>query len=480
MVDLRFRMLDGLLLLIVLTVGGGARAWYVGSCAGNGPAPLEVQGPYPLLDYPAGPKSETTALVENMAESRWFGSRAPLADKEEKTAHRAPGYHWLAAVLIGWLDNGRPPVADAAGSQAIRWAQVVLGTLTGACYFFFARRAFRSLLVGFLAGLLAALHPFWVLNTAELTDGVLATFLLAVCLMLGCRGSQVGGPITSLLFGLSAAGLAMVRAALLPFAVVAVLWFLFRCRKINKGWFAALLAFLGFGNGLAPWAVRNFQEFEQPVPVADSALLHLWIGNCRLGTGGPMTEATLRKSLPPDRLRELLAETNQARRYAMLGRDLPAEIAQDSAGTLQRRLWAGLYFVFGEDWFKKGTFYRRAQDTAPAEQVAVPEWLSQLAPIWLPGTLLGMLVLGLLGWRWSYGWRKTARLATIAAILGPLPYLLSHADHLSGPRLPLDGVWLCFSAFAIACMVPGIGRSLLKGPQGSDAKNKKETAGGSP
>src|SRR5262249_48995408 len=159
------------------------------------------------------------------------------------------------------------------------WGQCGLGALTAGFYFFFARRAFRSILIGSLAGLFVALHPFYVINAAEIDDGVLASFLVSATLMFGTRASDLGDPFASLLFGLAAAGLAMVRAALLPFALVSVLWFLFRCQSVRRGWFCALMAFLGFANGLAPWAVRNFQVFGQPIPVADSAFYHLWMGN---------------------------------------------------------------------------------------------------------------------------------------------------------------------------------------------------------
>jgi hypothetical protein len=40
-----------------------------------------------------------------------------------------------------------------------------------------------------------------------------------------------------------------------------------------------------------------------------------------------------------------------------------------------------------------------------------------------------------------------------------LPYLLSHAESLAGPRLPLDGVLLCFAAYALACCVPRLVRN---------------------
>lgn len=471
MAELRFRWLDWFSLLLVLAVAGGARAWYIwaGTNSGAAPAPLEVQGQYPLLDYPSGWKPEPAMLVENLTTYQWFGSLAPLTEREEKTAHRAPGYFWVSGMVSRWLDE--PHVI-------LRWSQAALGALTAACYFFFARRAFRSLAVGFLAGLLVAVHPFYIINTAELTDGVLVTFLLAAGLALGTRGSQEGGAFTSLLFGLAAAGLAMVRAALLPVATLAVLWFLLRCRKIPKGWFGALLAFLGFANGLAPWAVRNFQEFGQPVPVADSALLHLWIGNCRLGTGGPMDETTLRKSIPVEHLPEILAETNQAQRYTLLGRDLLPEIAEDPNGMIQRRLWSGLYFCFGQDWFKKNSFLAKPSSAPPAEHAGLPEWVVELAPVLLSGSLLGMLSLAVIGWRWSYGWRRPARLATIAAVWLPLPYLLGHADFLSGPRLPLDGVLLCFTAFTLVCLLPGFRADLARGGPAFESKSKKDSASG--
>ena len=60
--------------------------------------------------------------------------------------------------------------------------------------------------------------------------------------------------------------------------------------------------------------------------------------------------------------------------------------------------------------------------------------------------------------RWTYAWRAESMPAALAVIWVPLPYLLSHAELLNGPRLPLDGVLLCYAAFAIACLVPGFAR----------------------
>ena len=73
-----------------------------------------------------------------------------------------------------------------------------------------------------------------------------------------------------------------------------------------------------------------------------------------------------------------------------------------------------------------------------------------------------MLVLGGIGWRLSFGWRRQGRLAALAMICVPLPYILTHGEWLSGPRLPFDGVLLTYAAFALACLWPGTLREPLE------------------
>src|SRR5262249_5281555 len=76
---------------------------------------------------------------------------------------------------------------------------------------------------------------------------------------------------------------------------------------------------------------------------------------------------------------------------------------------------------------------------------------------------LGMYLLAFLGWRWGYAWRKESMPASLAVLWLPLPYVLGHAGLLHGPRLPLDGVLLTFAAFALVCLVPGVGGRLREG-----------------
>ncbi len=450
----RFNWVDLLLLVLVLASAAGARAGYLIAYAENGTTagPLRVQDARTKLDANlAGQvpnRSEPTdldLLVHNLHEHQVYATVAPFSTGMEDTAHVAPGYPHLVALLAYVVSADRL-------ESALRWGNCGLGALTAALYFLFARRAFRSLVVGALAGLLAALHPFWIIDVANLDDGTLATFLLALSLFLGARASQTGGPFGSLLFGLTLAGLALVRAALLPFAFVAIVWFLLRTRNLRRGWLPAVLAFLGFLIGLSPWTVRNLQVFGEPLPIVDSAYLHLWIGNNPAATGGP----NYRRALDRASEEELRKIDAQPKRYDELGKKV-AEEAKDGPNTMRRRIRSALAFFLGAEWFATGRLAR------PTGEGAMPEWVENAYPTVLHATLLGMLVLGLIGWRWSYVWRWESMPLALAMVFVPLPYVLSHAEMLSGPRLPLDGVLLCYAAFVLGCLLPGGGSYLREG-----------------
>lgn len=463
-----FSLMDLVLLLLVVAVAAGARAGYLLGVAdgARNSGPLEVQAPSPRLsDLPpdtllngSSTPTEQDALVHNLREHRWFGSLAPLAAAEERTAHTSPGYPWLLA----WLGRVVSSPNDAA---VARWIQCALGALTAGLYFLFARLAFRSRPVATLAGLFCGLHPYWVINTAALNDGTLTAFTLAAALYLGARASQTGGAFASLLYGLSLAGLALLRAPLLPFAFVALLWFLLRSRRIERGWLCAVLAFLGFANGMGPWTLRNFQAFGEPMPLVDSAYLHLWMGNNSASDGGPQSEAVLltalaeRRDEDADTTRKDLADLSQPRRYRSLAADVSAEVRARPADALRHRLEAAEAFLFGASWLKQ----RRVAEVADGSD-SMPGWLAGSYAAVLLLVLLLLLPLALLGWRWTYAWRYEAMPSSLALVWIPLPYLLSHAGLLHGPRMPLDGVLLTYASFALACVWPPTARMLFKVP----------------
>src|SRR2546426_8047301 len=143
MTDLkRFGFLDLILLVVVFAAAGGARAWYLMDCAdmGKAGAPLLVQGPgfQPVFPPDIAPMhgrkkpSDIDNLIHSLAKDRKFEAPTPLADTEEATAHVAPGYPWLAALVVGWCDG------PEQGDMILRWGQAGLGALTAAFYFLFA------------------------------------------------------------------------------------------------------------------------------------------------------------------------------------------------------------------------------------------------------------------------------------------------------------------------------------------------------
>jgi 4-amino-4-deoxy-L-arabinose transferase-like glycosyltransferase len=427
------------------------------------------QGTVFVQDLPASastaPESEEfKTLVENVKFNFGFIDKAPFASKEEVTADRAPGY----PVLVGLLAR---VVSDDDLNRTVQWIQVLVSSLTAGLYFLFARRAFRSTLVALVAGILTAVYPLWIINSVALNDGTLTAFLLALSLWLGVRAGQSGGAFSSLLFGLFLAGLALTRAYYFPFTVVAVAWFLVHSRHLNWGWLCALVAFLGFVIGLAPWTVRNYQVFGEPVPIADSGFYHIWIGNNPNADGGPVTadmvkeaESTLNQGAP-----KKLSESDQPERYTRLNEVVRDTMHHDSLRVVNSRIHAGLYFFLGRKFFDDGHFVARLEpvktsaedDTASTWTRDFQGWMRNAIDVVIAVTILLLLGLGLLGWRWTYGWRRDSRPATLAMIFIPLAYILTHGEALHGPRLPLDGVLLCYAAFMLC--LPFLGSYLAAG-----------------
>jgi 4-amino-4-deoxy-L-arabinose transferase-like glycosyltransferase len=467
----RMELADLVAFALIVAAAAGVRVWYLSVAADNAATsgPLRVQDPRQAAPPDIQPRgraagNELDELVANLTKDNRFAARTPFALEEEETAHVAPGYPYCLSVLERLTGN-----ADKT-DRLVRWIQAGLGAVTAGLYYVVALVGFRSRIVAVLAGLFCIVHPFWIVSTAAVDDGVLATFLLALSLFFGTRGAIAGGPLTSLLYGLSLAALALVRAALLPFAFIALLWFLIRCRAVPRGWLCAVLSVLGFVNGLAPWTVRNWQRFQEPVPIASSVYLHVWIGNNPNATGGPLLDEMV-KTLdwgedPARPSKQLAAAARERDRSAVLAREALKVIQRDPAGTIHRRVWAVLSFFFGEEFLDHdwGWVERNLQTQAGGLE-ALPGRLGDHVATFVLGATLFVLLLGVLGWRWTFAWRRESRLLALAAVCIPLPYVFAHAEGLIGPRLPLDGVLITFAAFALACFVPGLGASLFAGPE---------------
>lgn len=461
---------DYITLLLILAVAVGARFFYVQKYANKAQSngPYVVQGSVTTSNN-AESAEQLKNLVDNLRTNKGFVSEAPFSKGPETTAHTSPGYPYVLSLLAR--------INPDKWQQWARYLQCVLGGLTAVLYFLFAFRAFRMRLLATIVGVFCALHPFWIANTAALNDGTLTAFALAWVLHLGARASEEDRHFSSLLYGLVLAGLALLRSTMLPFAFVAMIWFLWRCRRPGKGWLSALLAFLGFINGLLPWTLRNFKEpFKSPVPVVSSAYYHLSMGNNYDANGGPLSEEEHAKALArytPDKsadqwIQDLEGSPKQVERYRKLGPPTLTHVKKRPDLFMQQRLEAAQSFLFSHAWFEDPpdpADRKRAGRTLVGVSAAdpMPDWLASRYQTVFGGVLLGMLFFGMLGWRWSFGWRDSSSPMALALIWAPVPYILSHAGELHGPRMPLDGILLTYTAFAIFALLPGTRQSLLAG-----------------
>src|SRR5262249_37067044 len=123
------------------------------------------------------------------------------------------------------------------------------------------------------------------------------------------------------------------------------------------------------------------------------------------------------------------AATTDRERDHIIGVAMHREFRENPTGTVRRRLWAGLCFVFGEQFLKHPEVWVDGDlMTTPGKFDSIPPWLGENLQLIFYSSTLGMLLLGFLGWRWTYAWRREGRLLALATIFVPLPYILTHGE----------------------------------------------------
>lgn len=449
-------LLTYLLGLLVLLLGLGTRYYYLSHYQffeSTSVQVWQVQG----RGVEAAPpqRYELDQLIDNLKQQgieRGFATRAPLGpDKDELTAHRSPLYPLMRAGVEYQADQWKEtlPVSTVA---AMRWLQLMMGGLTCLFYYIIAWRAFgQHQLLALAVGVATAVYPYWIINVAELEDGVLTTFLLAWSLCLGVGAGQRGGVMRCLLMGLVLAALALTRASYLPFAIVVQLWFFLRCRQLPQGGFCGLMTLLGFCAGLAPWVYHTWTVHQAPVPIVTTTWYHLWVGNNNDSHGADFL-SNMKKSLPADLITRM-EQANQSERYSMLADKVVNEVIEKPGVTCTRRLKTIFQFLVGSSAMDGKVFWPGDKGT-PA-----PAWVRPLLLV----SIALLLGLAFLGWRWSYGWKNSSAPLSLAIFWIPLPVILSHAGTYHSSRLPLDGVFIVLGCLGLLAWLPLIGNRLLAG-----------------
>ena len=160
------------------------------------------------------------------------------------------GNHWIVPITI---------------------AQAAVGALTAVFAFRLGSELF-CVRVGALAGLAAALYPYYVLHDIQMQETGLLTCLAIATIYLSVRAARTGDRNIWALTGLVLGVAVLTRATMLPFAVLLLAWFLI------ANWRRALLAGAVFFLVVSPWLFRNQLVLGAPV-LATQTGRFLWIAH---------------------------------------------------------------------------------------------------------------------------------------------------------------------------------------------------------
>src|SRR4029079_4729210 len=133
----------------------------------------------------------------------------------------------------------------------------------------------------------------------------------------------------------------------------------------------------------------------------NSTYLHLWMGNNPRATGGPQDDHTMILALAQTREEQdsitagWLAKMEQPERSRALAEPTLRQVQDAPLDTLTRRLWAGLCFFFGEDFLTQKKLWREVTYLEDGQSV---DQSNGEYPLLLTASLLGMLLLGAIGW----------------------------------------------------------------------------------
>jgi hypothetical protein len=149
----------------------------------------------------------------------------------------------------------------------------LLGAGTTLCAALLARDIFRGPTAGsaaILASAITAVYPYYVIHDTALQETGLFTFLTIAAVILLRKSEQSGRPISGAFAGFVLGIDVLTRVAIVPFAVLAPLWLLWR-RRVGAAAVCALLLVLT----VFPWVWRNYRLTGTPTLGTETGV-QLW------------------------------------------------------------------------------------------------------------------------------------------------------------------------------------------------------------
>lgn len=199
-------------------------------------------------------------LAQSIAQGKGFTVGGP------PTAFRVPLYPILLAGLTLGHQLFWPIVI----------AQSAIGAVTAICAAQLACKLFAGLAAdraAILAGATTALYPYYVIHDTALQETSLYTLLTIAAVLLLVQAERAGRPLDGVLAGLVLGLDVLTRPTIAPFALLAVVWLLWR-RKARAGMACALLLALT----VIPWIWRNTVVIGDPTLSTETGI-EFWAGN---------------------------------------------------------------------------------------------------------------------------------------------------------------------------------------------------------
>lgn len=207
---------------------------------------------------------------------RYLSAAAELArsgrypDRTDPYFFRPPAYPVLLAVITGGRDD-RVPAAKVANS--------VLGSLAALLLAMLSARIFRRRGVAIATGVVASIHPSFVLLSTDVqSEPLFLVFLLLAGLLL-LRAADRASPPIALAAGAMLGLAALTRPSALMLAPLLAAPALDRRLSRAIGFRVGASALLGFLLALAPWTLRNARRYHEFIPVSDAGGVSLYAGN---------------------------------------------------------------------------------------------------------------------------------------------------------------------------------------------------------
>ncbi len=233
---------------------------------------LWLQSTFQLFDiyFYASDSRAYDMLARSLREGQGF------AIQGQPTAYVTPGYPLF---LVGLDSVG---IADAFRVGIV---QCLLGALTCVLVAIIGAHL-GGRRVGFTAGLISAVYPHLIFWTGYLLTETLFVFMAMASLVVLIKWRESPSQKRILIAGLLLGLAALVRPQILGFAILVPVWMVISRTTRAQALRAVPVLLLGVLIPLAPWTLRNYWMFGEPVFTSTETGIVFYQGNSPGATGG--------------------------------------------------------------------------------------------------------------------------------------------------------------------------------------------------